>query len=85
MLPRIRTINEAFEMLKAEDPNSAITKHYLKQLVPHLPGSIRRGRGWLLNYDNLLEHLSNPNREELDRLRLYEKAGGTIRPVPEDL
>lgn len=85
ILPRIRTINEAFEMLKKEDPSTAITKNYIRRLVPYLPGSIKRGRGWLLNYDSLLQYLSNPNRLELDRLREYQQSGGKIRPVPENL
>lgn len=84
-LPRIRTINEAYQMLKEQDPQSAITKHYIRCLVPRLPGSIKRGRGWLLNFDNLLEYLNSPDREERDRLREYEQAGGKIRPVPENL
>jgi hypothetical protein len=30
MLPRVRTVRECIEELRAEDPNTAITEHYLR-------------------------------------------------------
>ncbi len=84
-LPRIRTLTEAYNMILEADPETAVTRAYIRRIAPSLPGTIRRGRGWLINYDNLLAYLNNPNRAELDRLLEYERAGGSIRPVPETL
>ena len=81
-LPRIRTLPEAFKMLKAEDPGTAVSMRQLRQIAPSLPGSIRKGRWWMINYDNLLDYLADPDREERDRLREYEEARSKIRPVP---
>ena len=53
-LARMRTLDAAYEMLKAEDPETAISKYYLRYLM--LSGQIpvhRVGCKRLLNYDAL--------------------------------
>ena len=60
-LARMRTLDAAYEMLKAEDPDTAISKYYLRYLM--LSGQIpviRVGCKRLLNYDALLLFLQNP-------------------------
>ena len=57
-LARMRTLDAAYEMLKAEDPDTAISKYYLRYLM--LSGQIpvhRVGCKRLLNYDALLVFL----------------------------
>lgn len=60
-LPRMRGINEAIEEIKAEDKNSAITAHFLRNLIksntiPH----VRAGAKYLVNMDILEQYLQNP-------------------------
>ena len=76
-LPRMRTLNTAYEMLKQDDPNSCVSKNYLCKLLKtkaipiHQVGSKR-----LFDYDALLEYLKNAP-EQTDISHQY----GTIRPV----
>lgn len=58
--PRMRTINEAMELLYQQDPNTAFTKHALRRLIvtdklPH----VMIGRKYLVNFDALVEYLSD--------------------------
>lgn len=61
--PRMRTINEAMELLYRQDPNTAITPHALRRLIvtdklPH----VMIGRKYLVNFDALEEYLGNTHR-----------------------
>ena len=80
-LKRIRTIAEAYKMIKEEDPDTAISKSYVRSIIPYLPGTIKRGNRWLIDYDELVEYLNDPERDEIDRNREYEQARNGIRPV----
>ena len=58
--PRMRTINEAMELLYRQDPNTAFTKHALRQLIvtdklPH----VMIGRKYLVNFDAPEDYLKN--------------------------
>lgn len=78
-MARMRTIDEAYEYLKAQDPETAMTRYYLRQLVINgtIP-AVMAGRKYLLNLDKLEEYLSNPPE------RGQAASGyGTIRKVPE--
>lgn len=62
MAARMRFVQQALAELKAEDPNTNVTEHYLRQLVKSgaVPTvTVGRNRK-LLNYDKLLEFLENP-------------------------
>ena len=90
-LARMRTLDAAYEMLKAEDPDTAISKYYLRYLM--LSGQIpvhrvgckrllnydahRVGCKRLLNYDALLVFLQNPPEASHDSPSQY----GVIRPL----
>ena len=77
-LARMRTLDAAYEMLKAEDPDTAISKYYLRYLM--LSGQIpviRVGCKRLLNYDALLLFLQNPPEASHDSPSQY----GVIRPL----
>ena len=56
---RMRTIEQAAAELKQDDPQTAITKYAIRQLVlsGEIP-SIRRGNKYLLNLDLLLAYLN---------------------------
>jgi excisionase family DNA binding protein len=64
-IPRMRTISEAISELRAEDPQTAITTHFLRQAIAsgRLP-AIKAGRKILINLETLSEFLSRPEAEE---------------------
>jgi excisionase family DNA binding protein len=81
---RIRMMKEAYEEIKKADPRTAITMNYIRRLV--ISGavpSIRAGSRYLINMEELEHYLANPKRQELDRIRQYEQAGGKIRRIAE--
>lgn len=58
--PRMRTAEGALEIIKAEDPETAVTLRYVRHLiatgaVPYVPV----GRKKLVNVDRLLAYLEN--------------------------
>lgn len=75
---RVRSIQETYQMLKADDPESHVTTSMLRRWVADgtLP-CIRVGRKILLNFDTVLAFLSTPNAD------LAEKTSepGVIRPI----
>lgn len=61
--PRLRTAEGALEIIKAEDPNTAVTLRHVRRLiatgmVPHIPV----GRKKLVNVDKLLAYLGEGNQ-----------------------
>lgn len=60
--PRLRTAEGALEIIKAEDPETAVTLRHVRRLiatgaVPHIPV----GRKKLVNVDKLLAYLGEGN------------------------
>lgn len=81
---RIRLIKEAYEEIKKADPGTAITMNYVRKLVVSgAVWSIRVGRRYLINMDDLEDYLANPQRQELDRIRQFQQVGGKIRRIAE--
>lgn len=76
---RVRSIQEAYQMLKADDPDSRITVSMIRRWVADgtIP-CIRVGRKILLNYDLLLQYLSTPCPKSIS---VADTQPGTIRPV----
>lgn len=59
-IPRMRTISEAYEMLKDLDPETAITASRIRKMVNNNEVKhCRAGRRILLNFDDLLDRLAN--------------------------
>lgn len=58
-MPQMRLIKEAFQQIKADDPQTALTMNGLKSLVRigKIP-SVKIGRKTLVNYNALIEFLS---------------------------
>lgn len=75
---RMRYPAEAVRELKKEDPDTRVTVHFIRSLMKRgvIP-YIRVGRGYLFNYDKLLEYLSDP--------QMFEESENYtgIRPVVE--
>lgn len=78
-LRRIRTIKECYEYIRTADPNTAFSQRYIGDVCRSLPGTIRRGRLYWVDLDELLEFLNDPSREE--RVLDYEESHSKIRPV----
>lgn len=60
-MPRMRTIDQTIKELKQADPNSALTKHALRQMIlkKEVP-SVMVGCKYLINLDLLQAYLDNP-------------------------
>lgn len=61
---RMRTINEAVNLIKETDPNSAITYNFIKQLVKgNEVRNFQSGNRTIINFDDLIK-LINGNMGE---------------------
>ena len=58
-MPRMRTATGALEIIKQQDPDTAVTLHYIRQLI----SSGKVGRKKLINVDELLAYLER--KEEI--------------------
>ena len=59
---RTRTIDSAFEELKKIDPNTAVSKHYIRQLIISNKIPYRKaGNKYLFDFDRLVEYLEGGN------------------------
>lgn len=65
---RMRTIEQAAAEIKKTDPDTAITKYAIRQLViSHEIPSITRGNKYLINLDALLAYLGGETKPEQPR------------------
>lgn len=56
ILPRMRSIRQALEMIKAEDPNSCLTSYYIRDLCKkNKVRYIKSGTKIMVDYDDLLK------------------------------
>lgn len=65
-LPRMRTLDECYRELKELDPNTAVSKYFVRRLA--LSGAIptvKCGCKRLINLDGLIEYLQSPSTEPL--------------------
>lgn len=79
-LPRMRTLDECYRELKQLDPNTAVTKYYVRRLA--LSGAIPTvmcGRKRLINLDGLLEYLQSPHTEPLPEQDTSQALNGIRR------
>lgn len=76
-MPRMRTIDEAIKLLKADDPQCQLTKNAIRELVLNneIPYILIGKRKRLINYDALLDKLNNLESPAASRAR--------IRALPE--
>lgn len=81
-LPRMRLVDQAYEELKQLDPNTAISKNFIRKLAKSGKiHTVQVGRRTLLSFDSLLEYLETLNGQQDETPASY----GEIRPVPENL
>lgn len=78
---RIRSVQDAYQMLKAEDPDTPVSVSMIRRLLADgtIP-CIRNGRKIYLNYDILLDYLSQSCTDTEDNQQEVPDTGG-IRPV----
>lgn len=58
-MPKLRTLPKAFDYLKEQDPDSALTKNYFRTLVKTgaIP-SVRLGKNFLIDVETLDQHIA---------------------------
>ena len=77
LLP-MRTLKQAYEAIRATDPESALTMTALRRLaVSGILPTVKAGSKYLLNLDMLQEYLQNPERFD----RRAPKQKGVIRRI----
>ncbi len=63
MIPRMRTIKECIEEIKALDPNTAVREYFIRDLInSNTIPSVKAGRKILINLDVLFDYLYNPGK-----------------------
>ena len=78
-IPRMRTVHEAAQELKAIDEHTAVTEHHIRQLA--LSGVLPRvqaGRKLLINFDTLIEYLQNPTS---DKFQIHSNAADEVNGI----
>lgn len=79
-MTRIRSVQESYQMLKADDPETRVTVGMIRRLLANgTIQPIRNGRKIFLNYDALLDYLSQ-SCTDADSQQETPDTGG-IRPV----
>ena len=81
MLPKMRTISEAFKAIQEADSQTNFTPTALRRMIKtgEIP-SVRVGSKYLVNLDILFDYLNNPTSQSTKILPV-----GGIRPIPEKL
>ena len=64
-IPRMRTVSEASQELKALDPHTAMTPYHIRRLCLNgvLP-TVKAGKKILLNLDALIEYMADPTADK---------------------
>ena len=78
-IPRMRTVHEAAQELKAIDEHTAVTEYHIRQLA--LSGVLPRvqaGRKLLINFDLLLEYLSDPTA---DKFQVHSNVAADVNGI----
>lgn len=78
-IPRMRTVHEAAQELKAMDEHTAVTEYHIRQLA--LSGVLPRvqaGRKLLINFDLLLEYLADPTS---DKFRVHTATADDVNGI----
>jgi len=70
MLPRMRTIAEAYKYLKKSDPDTAMNPHAIRRLIlTNTIPSVKSGNKYLINLDTLEEYLNSPFADRNETLK----------------
>ena len=81
-IPVVLTVKDAVHKIKEDCPGTAVTEHYLRQLIRDgvLP-NLRAGNKQLINLDVLIEYLTDPTAEKFQQKEKNKMPVGGIRPV----
>ena len=81
-IPIVLTIKDAVKRIKEECPGTAISEHYIRQLIRDgvLP-NLKAGNKQLINLDVLIEYLTDPAAEKFQQKEKNKMPVGGIRPV----
>lgn len=72
-MPHMRSPQGCFDCIHAEDPDSTVSLHLIRQLVAiGKVKSVRAGRRILVNYDDLLLYLCNPDARETQNIEFQQ-------------
>ena len=64
-IPRMRTVNEAAQEIKAIDPHTAMTPYHIRRLcLTGILPTVKAGKKILLNLDTLIEYMSDPTADK---------------------
>lgn len=63
-IPRMRTVNEAAQEIKAIDPHTAMTPYHIRRLcLTGILPTVKAGKKILFNLDTLIEYMQDPNAD----------------------
>nr|WP_316614731.1 hypothetical protein [uncultured Ruminococcus sp.] len=84
-IPRMRTVSEAIQELKALDPHTAMTPYHIRRIcLDGVLPTIKAGKKLLLNFDDLVEYMENPNSDKFKpRTESNSEKSGVIRRIEE--
>ena len=81
-LPRMRTLDECYRKLKQLDPNTAVSKYFVRRLA--LSGAIptvKCGCKRLINLDGLIAYLNEPHRQRLPSTEPLPDTSQTVNGI----
>lgn len=85
-IPRMRTITEASQELKALDQNTAITPYFIRQLcLSGVLPTVKAGKKIMVNLNDVLEYMNDPTADKF-KPRTESSASeknGVIRRIAE--
>lgn len=78
-IPRMRTINEAAEELKALDPRTAMSPYHIRRLcLDGVIPTVKAGKKILLDLNTLIEYMTDPTA---DKFQSHQAATTTINGI----
>lgn len=83
--PRMRTISEASQELKALDKNTAITPYFIRKLcLSGVLPTVKAGKKIMVNLNDVLEYMNDPTADKFKpRTESTSKESGVIRRIAE--
>lgn len=64
-IPRMRTVKEAAQEIKAIDPHTAMTPYHIRRLcLTGILPTVKTGKKILFNLDTLIEYMQDPSAEK---------------------
>ena len=82
-IPRMRTISEASQELKALDKNTAITPYFIRQLcLKGVLPTVKAGKKILVNLNDIFDYIEDPTADKFKpRTEAASEKSGMIRRI----